>query len=77
MAWDEVMEGDAVFEGAADDEAARVLVVGGALAGAIGAFAGEDDADDADDAGLQLPKPGWQPLPQYASVPPLSRISIQ
>ena len=78
VAWDEVVEDDAVLDDEAEDESACVLVAGGALTGAIGAFAGEDEADETDeDAGLQLPKPGWQPLPQYASVLPLSRISIQ
>ncbi|KAI4938651.1 hypothetical protein J4E85_001092 [Alternaria conjuncta] len=78
VASDEVMKDDAMLDGEADVEPACVLVVGAALAGGIEAFAGVDDADDADEAaGLQLPKPGWQPLPQYASVLPLSRISIQ
>lgn len=40
------------------------------LDGTIGAFAGVDDGDE--DRGLQSPNPGWQPLPQYASVLPLS-----
>ncbi|KAI4624771.1 hypothetical protein J4E83_004447 [Alternaria metachromatica] len=78
VAWDEVVEDDAVSDDEIEDEPACVLMAGGALAGAIGTFAGEDEADGTDeDAGLQLPKPGWQPLPQYASVLPLSRISIQ
>jgi len=78
VTWDEVVEDDAVLDDEIDDESACVLVAGGALAGAIGAFAGEDEADGTDeDAGLQLPKPGWHPLPQYASVLPLLRISIQ
>ena len=78
VACDEVVEEDAVLGGEADDEPACVLAAGGTLAGAIGAFAGVDEADETDeDAGLQLPKPGWQPLPQYASVLPLCRISIQ
>ena len=75
---DEVVKDDAVLDDEIDDESTCVLVAGRALSGAIGAFAGEDEADGTDeDAGLQLPKPGWQPLPQYASVLPLCRISIQ
>jgi hypothetical protein len=75
VAWDEVVEDDAVIDNETDDEAADVLVVDSALDDAIGAFAGVDDGDEY--AGLQLPKPGWQPLPQYASVLPLYCVSMQ
>jgi hypothetical protein len=74
VAWDEIVEDDAVLDDETGDEIADVLVVGSALDDAIGAFAGVEDADE--DAGLQLPKPGWQPLPQYASVLPLYCVSI-
>ena len=58
-----------------DDENMGMFMVDRALNGATGALAGVDDGNK--DAGLQLPKPGWHPLPQYASVLPLCRISTQ
>ena len=45
-----------------DDENMGMFMVDRALNGATGALAGVDDGNK--DAGLQLPKPGWQPLPQ-------------
>jgi hypothetical protein len=70
VTWDKVVEEDAVLGDKADDEPA-----GSALDDAIGAFTGVEDGDE--DADLQLPKPGWQPLPQYASVLPLYCVSMQ
>lgn len=75
MGSDELADDDVMLVGEADDGTTGMLMVDSTLDGATGAFARVDHW--VEDAGLQLPKPGWHPLPQYASVLPLCCISTQ
>lgn len=68
MGSDELADDDVMLVGEADDGTTGMLMVDSTLDGATGAFARVDHW--VEDAGLQLPKPGWHPLPQYASVLP-------
>lgn len=51
-----------ILDDETSEETTGIFIVDSALHGATEAFSGVDDGDK--DAGLRLPKPGWQPLPQ-------------